>query len=1253
MKSFLIPILLLLFNTLSAQINLQIDPSRTSGVAPLYVFFDATATTGLTGDNDLAISDFSWNFDVNDTDSNGSWEQTKGMVAGHVFETPGTYDITCTLIAPDGTTDTETVIITVSEFSGTTYYVANTGDDSNDGLSPATPWATANLALNQLSPNERILFNRGDTFTEVAANINNLSGNPMVVGAYGNGDAPILIGTTSQRVFSVNTTTDIRFMDLHIMVTGSGNNTRGLSVEDLSSDVLALRLEIEGTSSIAIYQDESDLLGVFDCDLHDFGVLGIYSGDSQRLSWVGTTMDNLIGTIQPEHGMRIQAGEKQFIAHNSLTNLVDTKTAITIRGDGQQHVMIYDNKLDRVLQVAPTSHQVVQAISHVTIEGNYIGHNADYTGSNFEQTSNGIVIEATRVAVRNNVIDGYSRAINVRIQNIGVQAGLVDIYHNTANWRSVSPGSGTVGRLVLAQDAFDITVRNNLISAPTIEQAIIYQESNTTGAIVSDNVATISPEYITDPLPDSAADTNDIDNYQVASNSPAVDAGTNDVPVFFDQHAELRPSGTDKDVGAFEYSQATNPLANLPALGTGLAANEYFLGHHIFTNAMKSARWRNVDAWDENGFPTAGQSVVARVGVSYGATLPDGEYVLTWEGDGEVIFYNSSWTLVSEDLTSSPKRRVYDVTTDDSGIGVRYLSFPATNVKLWIPGYENHPSLWNPEYLCYMEGLQDGVLRMMDLNETNHSEQTTWNSRTPRHWSTYINNNNNSTDYDVVGAVSYEAMIELCNEMNSDMWVCVPHLADDTYIANLAHLIKTGVDLETGEQTTQPLHPDLKVWVEYSNEVWNYNFAQSHYVFNNLSGDNLDEKYAFKSADIFELFRNQFTDNGRVIRVIATQTASGNRAFRRLNALQRDQYDVLAITTYFRFDYHSYIYDNWNSGALTHEMFYNHLDNQMGTGVFQEDETVGAGRGTAISYNVAADLDVPVVSYEGNEHLNPNRQVDTDADGAADTELGAAIPETIDWLHGFARSDFMYDLLEQYQLRHEASGLQTHVPFVAVRGWGDNGQWGFAEYIGQPMEEATKYRWLHDHYNLPYPSTTCSTVIPLSTTSDVLSFKATATATTIQLSWSINGYFDKDGFYVQKSADGVHWETLGFVPAHSATNTYEFIDQYPFINSNFYRLEMKDDNERGNFSNIEVVTLNKKERLRIYPNPFQETIQVEGTLEDSKFDVFDVTGKLIATVRTTSDSTTIDLSELEKGIYFIQQKNKDSGIVGSYKIVKL
>ena len=292
--------------------------------------------------------------------------------------------------------------------------------------------------------------------------------------------------------------------------------------------------------------------GVFDTDIHDFGVLATFAGDATRVAWVGNTINNLIGTPQPEHGMRLQGGEKQFIAHNSLTNLTNTKTAITVRGDGQRHVMIYKNKMDRLLGVNPQNAQTIAAISQVTIEGNYVGQNPDYTGTTWENSFNGISIEATNVAIRNNVVDGYRNAINVSHDFNGVVSGWVDIYHNTVNWRPISPISFDGGRIAQVFEVSNVNVHNNFITAPTTDEAstVVYLGTNT-NITEANNIIATTADYALNPLPGSEADANDIVNYQLVVASTAIDAGSDSIPVFYDANNVMRAVATP-DVGAFE-----------------------------------------------------------------------------------------------------------------------------------------------------------------------------------------------------------------------------------------------------------------------------------------------------------------------------------------------------------------------------------------------------------------------------------------------------------------------------------------------------------------------------------------------------------------------------------------------------------------------------------------------------------------------------------------------------------------------------
>ena len=80
----------------------------------------------------------------------------------------------------------------------TNYHVSPTGNDGNSGTSPAQAWRTVarvqQMAAN-LQAGDQVLFERGGTFpgqlTIPASGANN---NPIVIGAYGTGPAPVISG---------------------------------------------------------------------------------------------------------------------------------------------------------------------------------------------------------------------------------------------------------------------------------------------------------------------------------------------------------------------------------------------------------------------------------------------------------------------------------------------------------------------------------------------------------------------------------------------------------------------------------------------------------------------------------------------------------------------------------------------------------------------------------------------------------------------------------------------------------------------------------------------------------------------------------------------------------------------------------------------------------------------------------------------------------------------------------------------------
>lgn len=76
--------------------------------------------------------------------------------------------------------------------TGKSYYVSNNGDDSNDGLTQETAWATVEKVSNaKLKPGDAVLFERGGVFREYVL----FCQKGVTYSAYGEGSKPVITGS--------------------------------------------------------------------------------------------------------------------------------------------------------------------------------------------------------------------------------------------------------------------------------------------------------------------------------------------------------------------------------------------------------------------------------------------------------------------------------------------------------------------------------------------------------------------------------------------------------------------------------------------------------------------------------------------------------------------------------------------------------------------------------------------------------------------------------------------------------------------------------------------------------------------------------------------------------------------------------------------------------------------------------------------------------------------------------------------------
>lgn len=88
--------------------------------------------------------------------------------------------------------------------SQTNYYISSSGSDANDGLSIANPWLSLNKVYYTVNnPGDSILIKRGDTLEGAITKVLvGSAASPIVIGAYGTGELPILYGDLRGRTWT-------------------------------------------------------------------------------------------------------------------------------------------------------------------------------------------------------------------------------------------------------------------------------------------------------------------------------------------------------------------------------------------------------------------------------------------------------------------------------------------------------------------------------------------------------------------------------------------------------------------------------------------------------------------------------------------------------------------------------------------------------------------------------------------------------------------------------------------------------------------------------------------------------------------------------------------------------------------------------------------------------------------------------------------------------------------------------------------
>ncbi len=541
---------------------------------------------------------------------------------------------------------------------------------------------------------------------------------------------------------------------------------------------------------------------------------------------------------------------------------------------------------------------------------------------------------------------------------------------------------------------------------------------------------------------------------------------------------------------------AADEVPKIP-IGMNLSAVNDWTPGFPFKNLMWSARaWqtRNSDGTgpfntelagkiplDENGYPLElpytpeGENEQVVFTIINNLTEP-GEYVLLYDGQGDI-----GPAMTTRIVSSEPGRVILELKGGNFGAGYEGFSILRSekgdhirNIRILRLEDEKADLAANPfrdDFLEYCK--QWHVLRFMDWQATNNSLEDEWKDRKQPTFYTMVGSGGDAIGRSgrpasefrrlFSGGVALEIIIQLANLTKTNPWFCVPHRATPEYMTEMAKMIKERLD------------PSLTAYIEYSNEVWNWQFEQAHWMLQSkIAAEPLAEErnngwkdrtppteFPFDNGTVardggadhpermgvlmrrcFEQFEKVFTgeDRQRIVRVIGVQQSWPDTVRRTARwVMQNGGADALSPAGYFGPD--KAIYNEWAAlGAdLTVEQVLADMDHNIETSVRKYLDEIAP---------IARDFGLRYIVYEGGQHIQPRNQEET-----------SYMPA----LKAVQFSQGLYDAyLKNFRLHAEA-GCDLFAAFSSFSEQGTRwGSWGHQEYIGQPRSEIPKYGALLD-----------------------------------------------------------------------------------------------------------------------------------------------------------------------------------------------
>ena len=156
------------------------------------------------------------------------------------------------------------------------------------------------------------------------------------------------------------------------------------------------------------------------------------------------------------------------------------------------------------------------------------------------------------------------------------------------------------------------------------------------------------------------------------------------------------------------------------------------------------------------------------------------------------------------------------------------------------------------------------------------------------------------------------------------------------------------------------------------------------------------------------------------------------------------------------------------------------------------------------------------------------------------------------------------------------------------------------------------------------------------------------------INWELSNQEIPKKIELERSENGISFKQIGLIAVKDANDLqkYAYTDKEVFANAQtyFYRVKLTAENGKLTYSTVVKLSSKNTSTISIYPNPASDIITITGFKNKGTFTIVNSQGAEFIKNNITSNTTSIDISTLTPGLYFVNYFDGDKII--SEKFVK-